>query len=201
MANAGAGSRKDELYLGGFKMTRTVRKNRSFEQKRKRPNTHQVGKQFRVSSNNKNSELNTLLRVQMLLKTNKAYRMAELQRVIGGLLVMGTLIYIFGCYVYYFSVTALKWYSLQFVNSLTLGLLKPSPLEQFHDLTFWEVYKRYSMGQPIIVGIIVILLLVIGVILSYESEEKQNMIRATVSDKRLNRDSEKWIKKGSVVRD
>ncbi|HEM3667518.1 TPA: hypothetical protein U1C81_001286 [Streptococcus suis] len=182
-------------------MTRTVRKNRSFEQKRKRPNTHQVGKQFRVSSNNKNSELNTLLRVQMLLKTNKAYRMAELQRVIGGLLVMGTLIYIFGCYVYYFSVTALKWYSLQFVNSLTLGLLKPSPLEQFHDLTFWEVYKRYSMGQPIIVGIIVILLLVIGVILSYESEEKQNMIRATVSDKRLNRDSEKWIKKGSVVRD
>lgn len=183
-------------------MVRTVRKNRSFEQKQKRPNAHQVGKQLQVFRINKSREsMNILLKTQMLLRTNKEYRIAEFQQGIGGLLVMGTLIYIFGGCVYYFSVTTLKWSFLQFVNSITLGLLKPSPLEQFHSLTFWKVYERYSMGQPIIVGIIVILLLATGVLLSIKGEEKQNMIKANINDEKLRKDYEKLEKKGSVAHD
>ncbi|MGX9845533.1 hypothetical protein ACR3IL_09635 [Streptococcus iniae] len=179
-------------------MVRAIRKNKSLEQKQKRPNTHQLGKKFQASSNNKSSELNTFLRTQMLMKANKDYRTAECQQVIGSLLVMGTLIYILGCCVYYFFVNGLKEYVPQFVSSTGLGLLKPSPLEHFHNLTFWEVYKSYSMGQPIIVGIIVILLLVIGVFLSCEGEEKQNMIRTTTSDEKLSKDYEKWIMRGDI---
>lgn len=174
-------------------MVRTVRKKRSFEQKQKRPNAHQVGKQIQASSNKESCELYPFLKTQMLLKTNKEYRIAEFQRVIGGLLVMGALIYILGSCVCYFSV--------KFVNSISLGLLKSSPfLEQFHSLTFWEFYERYSMGQPIVVGII-ILLLVTGVVLSSEGEEKQNSIRANTNDDKLSEDYEKLEKKGRVTHD
>ena len=174
-------------------MVRTVRKNRSFEQKQKRPNAHQVGRQFQVFSINKSREpMNILLKTQMLLRTNKEYRIAEFQQVIGGLLVMGTLIYIFGCCVYYFSVTTLKWSFLKFVDNITLGLLKSSPL---------EVYERYSMGQPIIVGIIVILFLATGVLLSIKGEEKKSIIIANIHDEKLKKDYEKLEKKGSAVHD
>lgn len=182
-------------------MTKPIRKTRTLTQKQKRPTSHRVGKQFRVSSNNKSSELYPFMRTQMLLKTNKEYRIAEFQQVIGGLLGTGALVYIFGGFMYYLSVNALKWYSLQFVNSISLGLLKPSPLEQFHSLTFWEVYERYSMGKPIIVGIIVIFLLVTGVILSNEGEEKQNMIRANINDEKLSKDYEKLRREGGVTND
>ena len=183
-------------------MVRTVRKNRSFEQKQKRPNAHQVGRQFQVFSINKSREpMTILLKTQMLLRTNKEYRIAEFQQVIGGLLVMGTLIYIFGCCVYYFSVTTLKWSFLKFVDNITLGLLKSSPLEQFHSFTFWEVYERYSMGQPIIVGIIVILFLATGVLLSIKGEEKKSIIIANIHDEKLKKDYEKLEKKGSAVHD
>ena len=183
-------------------MVRTVRKNRSFEQKQKRPNAHQVGRQFQVFSINKSREpMNILLKTQMLLRTNKEYRIAEFQQVIGGLLVMGTLIYIFGCCVYYFSVTTLKWSFLKFVDNIILGLLKPSHLEQFHSFTFWEVYERYSMGQPIIVGIIVILFLATGVLLSIKGEEKKSIIIANIHDEKLKKDYEKLEKKGSAIHD
>lgn len=182
-------------------MTKVIRKTRTLTQKQKRPTAHRVGKQFRVSSNNKSRELYPFLKTQMLLKTNKEYRMAEFQQVIGGLLGMGALMYIFGGCMYYFSVNVLKWYGLQFVNSITLGLLKPSPLEQFHSLTFWEVYEKYSMGQPIIVGIIVILLLVTGVVLHNKGKEKQNMIRANINDEKLSKDYEKLRREGGVTND
>lgn len=184
-------------------MVKTVRKNKSFEQKQKRSNAHQVGKQFRVFSINKSREpMNILLKTQMLLRTNKEYRIADLQRMIGGLLGMGALIYILGCYVYYVSINTLKWAVLKFVNSITLGL-KPSSLglEQFHSLTFWEAYERYSMGQPIIVGIVVILLLVTSIFLIRKGHKMQCIIESNTNDEKLRKDYEKLKKKGSAIHD
>ena len=74
-------------------------------------------------------------------------------------------------------------------------------MEQFHSFTFWEVYERYSMGQPIIVGIIVILFLATGVLLSIKGEEKKSIIIANIHDEKLKKDYEKLGKKGSAVHD
>ncbi|EPU31279.1 hypothetical protein [Streptococcus agalactiae] len=183
-------------------MIRTVRKNRSFEQKQKRPNAHQVGKQLQSSSNHKNCELNPLLRTQMLLETNREYRIAEIQQGIGGLLAVLALIYVLvGC-LYYFGARAFNSYAFQFVLKMVgLGFLKPSVLDQFHEPTVWVIYKNYSLGQPVIVGIVIIFSLVIGALLSVRGRKKQDMISANTNDDGLRKDYEMVKKKGSVTHD
>ncbi|KGM37051.1 hypothetical protein SSIN_1193 [Streptococcus sinensis] len=57
------------------------------------------------------------------------------------------------------------------------------------------------MGQPIIVGIIVILFLATGVLLSIKGEEKKSIIIANIHDEKLKKDYEKLEKKGSAVHD
>lgn len=84
---------------------KTIRKNKSFEQKKKRPNAHHVGKQYQASDNKKSSgSMNIFLRRKMLFETNKEYRNAEFQQSVGALLATVGTIYLLVGFLYYFNV-------------------------------------------------------------------------------------------------
>lgn len=178
-------------------MTIPRRKNRTWDQKKKRRASHKLGKQFKGPTNNENCEpMNPLLKTKVLLATNKEYRKAAASQSLGSLLVFSTMIYFFVGVLYYFSIKMLKSYALQVVLKVaSLGFLKPSYADQFREPIVWEVFKRYTMGKPIIVGIVILLLLVIGVFLSVKGEKKQTMIAANTKDEDLRKDYEKLIRK------
>ena len=183
-------------------MNRTGRKYRTFEQKQKRPNSHQVGKQFQISYGNKSYKLNLLLRTQMLLKTNKDYKVAEFQHFVGGLFVFLPTIYIFIGYFYYGIVRAGNSYAYQFISRMaSLDFSKSSATEQFQEPTFWEIFKNYSWDYPIIVGGVVIISLLVGIFLSKQGNKKQRMIESNTNDESLKKDYEKLIEKGSFAHD
>lgn len=173
------------------------RKNRTWEQKKKRRTSHKLGKQFKVFASNENcGPMNPLLKTKMLLATNKEYRKADTLQLLGSFLVFITIIYFFVGVLYYFSVKVIKSYAFQVVlKYISLGFLKPSAAEQFREPTVWEVFKRYSMEQPIIVGIVVILLLVMGIFISAIGQKKQAMIAANSKDEDLREDYEKLKRK------
>ena len=174
-------------------------KNRSWEQKQKRPISHQVGKQNHVSSASKNHKsINVLLKTQMLLDTNKEYRRAENQQILGSFLGFIVAVYIFVGGVYFYCVKVVKSYVLQVVlKFISLGFLKPSSADKFREPTVWEVFKRYSMGQPIIIGVIVILLLVTSITLISKGKKKQNIIEANVDGEKLGKEYENLKRKGA----
>lgn len=178
-------------------MTIPKRRNRIWEQKRKRRTSHKLGKRFKDPANNENCEpMNPLLKTTMLLATNKEYRKADTLQALGSFLVFSTIIYFLVGVLYYFSIKVLKSYTLQCVlKVVSLGFLKPSAADQFREPTVWEVFKRYTMGQPIIVGIVVLLALVIGVFLSTKGQKKQTMIAANTKDEDLKEDYEKLKRK------
>ena len=178
-------------------MMRTRRKNRTWEQKNKRRTSHKLGKQFKDPANNENCEpMNPLLKTKMLLATNEKYRKADTLKSLGSFLVFSIINYILVGVLYYFSIKVIKSYSLQVVlKVVSLGFLKSSAADQFREPTAWEVFRRYTMGQPIIVGILVLLVLVIGVFLSTEGQKKQTMIAANTKDEDLKRDYEKLKRK------
>ena len=107
-------------------MVRTIRKNRTLEQKRR--SSHQVGKQFHVSSTSKKHEsMNVLLKTKMLLDTNKEYRKAENQQVLGSFLGFIVAVYICVGAVYFYSEKVVKSYALQVVlKFISLGFLESS---------------------------------------------------------------------------
>lgn len=180
-------------------MTKTIRKNRTLEQKQKRRSSHQVGKQFHVSSASKKHEsMNVLLKTKMLLDTNKEYRRAENQQVLGSFLGFIVAVYICVGVVYFYSVKVVKSYALQVVlKFISLGFLKPSSTDQFREPTVWEVFKRYSMGQPIIAGVIVILLLATSIIFISKGHKMQNIIEANVDEEKLRKEYENFKRKGT----
>ena len=174
-------------------------KNRSWEQKQKRPTSHQVGKQNHVSNARKNQEsMNVLLKRKMLLNTNKEYRRAENKQVLGTFLGFIVAVYICVGFVYFYSVKVVKSYVLQVVlKFISLGFLRPSSADQFREPTVYEVFKRYSMGQPIIAGVIVIFLLVTTIILTRKGHKMQNVIEANVDEEKLRKEYENLKRKGA----
>ncbi|WP_044766566.1 hypothetical protein, partial [Streptococcus suis] len=149
-------------------MMKTIRKNKSFEQKKKRPNAHHVGKQYQASDNKKSSgSMNIFLRRKMLFETNKEYRNAEFQQSVGALLATVGTIYLLVGFLYYFNVKVF----LQFVlKMISLGFLKPSFADSFQEPTVWEIVNNYSMGQPVAVAIGLVILLVAGFSLVHKGQ-------------------------------
>lgn len=171
--------------------------NRTWEQKKKRRTSHKLGKQFKGFANNENYEpMNPLLKTKMLLATNKEYRKADTLQLLGSFLVIITIIYFFVGILYYFSIKVIKSYAFHVVsNFISLGFLKSSIADQFPEPTVWQVFKSYTMGQPIIVGIVVILLLVIGIFISDIGQKKQAKIAANCKDEELREDYKKLKRK------
>lgn len=179
-----------------------VRKSRTWEQKNKRRSSHQVGKKFHNSTNTKDRQMNQSLKVKMLLDTNKEYRGAETQRNIGSLLVSLPMIYIFVGYLYYGGITIVNSYLLLFASKMVnLGLLGSSTTEQFQEPTAWEVYKSYSFGKPVLVGIGLTFLLVIGVFIDHKAKKKQKKIVDNTDEQRLREAYEKLKMKGANTYD
>lgn len=180
-------------------MTRIIRKNRTLEQKQKRPISHQVGKQNHVSNARKNHEsMNVLLKTKILLDTNKDYRKAENQQVLGSFLGFIVAVYICVGAVYFYSEKVVKSYALQVVlKFISLGFLKPLAADQFREPIIWEVFKRYSMGQPIIAGVIVILLIVTSITLTSKGNKMQKVIEAHVDEEKLRKEYENFKRKGT----
>ncbi|AUA18425.1 hypothetical protein [Streptococcus suis] len=174
-------------------MMKTIRKNKSFEQKKKRPNAHHVGKQYQASDNKKSSgSMNIFLRRKMLFETNKEYRNAEFQQSVGALLATVGTIYLLVGFLYYFNVKVLNSYHLQFVlKMISLGFLKPSVADSFQEPTVWEIVNNYSMGQPVAVAIGLVILLVAGFSLGDKGQTTQSMIDSNTDDEKLKKDYEK----------
>ncbi|WP_099878016.1 hypothetical protein [Streptococcus suis] len=174
-------------------MMKTIRKNKSFEQKKKRPNAHHVGKQYQASDNKKSSgSMNIFLRRKMLFETNKEYRNAEFQQSVGALLATVGTIYLLVGFLYYFNVKVLNSYALQFVlKMISLGFLKPSVADSFQEPTVWEIVNNYSMGQPVAVAIGLVILLVAGFSLGQKGQTTQSMIDSNTDDEKLKKDYEK----------
>ncbi|HEM3454917.1 hypothetical protein NKE50_07250 [Streptococcus suis] len=174
-------------------MMKTIRKNKSFEQKKKRPNAHHVGKQYQASDNKKSSgSMNIFLRRKMLFETNKEYRNAEFQQSVGALLATVGTIYLLVGFLYYFNVKVLNSYALQFVlKMISLGFLKPSVADSFQEPTVWEIVNNYSMGQPVAVAIGLVILLVAGFSLGDKGQTTQSMIDSNTDDEKLKKDYEK----------
>lgn len=172
---------------------KTIRKNKSFEQKKKRPNAHHVGKQYQASDNKKSSgSMNIFLRRKMLFETNKEYRNAEFQQSVGALLATVGTIYLLVGFLYYFNVKVLNSYALQFVlKMISLGFLKPSVADSFQEPTVWEIVNNYSMGQPVAVAIGLVILLVAGFSLGDKGQTTQSMIDSNTDDEKLKKDYEK----------
>ncbi|WP_238144201.1 hypothetical protein [Streptococcus suis] len=172
---------------------KTIRKNKSFEQKKKRPNAHHVGKQYQASDNKKSSgSMNIFLRRKMLFETNKEYRNAEFQQSVGALLATVGTIYLLVGFLYYFNVKVLNSYALQFVlKMISLGFLKPSVADSFQEPTVWEIVNNYSMGQPVAVAIGLVILLVAGFSLGHKGQTIQSMIDSNTDDEKLKKDYEK----------
>lgn len=172
---------------------KTIRKNKSFEQKKKRPNAHHVGKQYQASDNKKSSgSMNIFLRRKMLFETNKECRNAEFQQSVGALLATVGTIYLLVGFLYYFNVKVLNSYALQFVlKMISLGFLKPSVADSFQEPTVWEIVNNYSMEQPVAVAIGLVILLVAGFSLGQKGQTTQSMIDSNTDDEKLKKDYEK----------
>ncbi|HEM3467373.1 TPA: hypothetical protein U1B12_000494 [Streptococcus suis] len=174
-------------------MMKTIRKNKSFEQKKKRLNAHHVGKQYQASDNKKSSgSMNIFLRRKMLFETNKEYRNAEFQQSVGALLATVGTIYLLVGFLYYFSVKVLNSYALKFVlKMISLGFLKTSVADSFQEPTVWEIVNNYSMGQPVAVAIGLVILLVAGFSLVHKGQTTQSLIDSNTDDEKLKKDYEK----------
>lgn len=170
---------------------KTIRKNKSFEQKKKRQNAHHVGKQYRASEYKKgNRPMNLFLRKRALFETNKDYRNAEFQQAVGHLLVSAVPIYLLVGYMYYFCVTTLNSIVHRFESKI-IGFFKPSDIDSFQEPTVWEVIKKYSLGQPVAVAIGLVILLVAGFSLGHKGQTTQSMIDSNTDDEKLKKDYEK----------
>lgn len=172
---------------------KTIRKNKSFEQKKKRPNAHHVGKQYQASDNKKSSgSMNIFLRKRALFETNKEYRNAMYQQDVGSFLTASVIIYLVVGALYYYSVSVVKSYALQFMlTKISLGYIKPIAMDSIYEPTGWEIINNYFMGQPVAVAVGLIILLVMGHSLRQKGHSVQSMIESNTDDEELREDYEK----------
>ncbi|KAF1103099.1 hypothetical protein ACFKI6_01195 [Streptococcus agalactiae] len=184
-------------------MTRTRRKNRTWEQKNKRRTSHQVGKRLEIDSFKRQPRtMNPLLKKSVLLRTNKDYQRAERQLTLGGLLVLASVSYSFMGLIYLGIVKIVKSYVLQvYLRLFTLGFIKPLNPTQMKEWSTWRVLSRYTRVHPIIAGIIVIMVIAIAIIISEKGRKTQEFIEANVDEDKLEKAYEEVKKKGSDTYD
>lgn len=155
-------------------MIRTVRKNRSFEQKQKRPNAHHVGKQLVLAKIEPTSvNLDQTDKEKMLLKTNNRYKMHERLGCLGSLIFFYGLLWF--CWIFlYGAIVKLMSHLSSYLNSQegqTSFLYLPiKSLVSIH-----EVVKEYETANPVFTTI-AILVILFGYVLAKHSAKIQNDI-------------------------
>ncbi|MDQ8821254.1 hypothetical protein RFF58_09620 [Streptococcus ruminantium] len=126
-------------------MIRIVRKKRSFEQKQKRPNAHQVGKRLSIQKSTK--QLATgFMKQEMLLATNKSYKKYDNQATLGAFLMMGPMFYFafdvaHAVVVKVWKAKVLAMLIKRFITLSTIGLIRFP--EQPVQPSFWYLLKMY----------------------------------------------------------
>lgn len=163
-------------------MTQSIRKNRTFYQKKKRPSSHQVGKRLEFSRVNERLIDNFGLK-QILLKTNKEYRKFENQLFLGAFLILGPSIYFLVGIIYIFIVKVVYEKFLmslleRLLSTVTLGG-KPLIHTVSSSSSIWELLKTYSMGN-IIFMIVVIFLFILGIVIFDRALKNQKLIEENV---------------------
>lgn len=163
-------------------MTITKRKNRTWEQKKKRRTSHQIGKRLEIDSfKSKPKTMNPLLKRDVLLRTNRDYRRAEIQQTLGALLLLASLGYTIMGLIFLGVVKIVKFYVLQTVLKLvTLGFIVPLTPSQMKEWSTWEVLRSYTRVHPVIAGTIVILVITVAVIIGKKGHKTQEFIEANI---------------------
>ncbi|QLB51108.1 hypothetical protein [Streptococcus sanguinis] len=164
-------------------MTQSIRKNRTFYQKKKRPSSHQVGKRLEFSRVNKRLIDNFGLK-QILLKTNKEYRKFENQLFLGAFLILGPSIYFLVGIIYIFIVKVVYEKFLmslleRLLSTVTLGGKPLIHTVSYSSSSIWELLKTYSMGN-IIFMIVVIFLFILGIVIFARALKNQKLIEENV---------------------
>lgn len=168
-------------------MMRTRRRNRNWEQKNKRRTSHQVGKRLEIDSfKSQPKSMNPLLIGDVLLRTNRDYRRAEIQQTLGALLLLASCSYTFMGLIFLGFAKIVKSYVLQVIlNLTTLGFIDPLTPNQMKEWSTWRVLSRYTRVHPVIAGIIVIMVIAIAIIISEKGRKTQEFIEANVDEDKL----------------
>ena len=161
-------------------MTQSIRKNRTFYQKQKRPSSHQIGKRLEFSRINERPIDNFGLK-QILLKTNKEYRKFENQLFLGAFLILGPSIYFLVGIIYIFIVKVVQEKFLiplleRLLSTVTLGG-KPLIHTVSSSSSIWELLKTYSMGNIIFV---IVVIFILGIVIFDRALKNQKLIEENV---------------------
>lgn len=164
-------------------MTKSIRKNRTFYQKQKRPSSHQIGKRLEFSRINEKPIDNFGLK-QILLKTNKEYRKFENQLFLGAFLILGPSIYFLVGIIYIFIVKVVQEKFLiplleRLLSTVTLGGKPLIHTVSSSSSSIWELLKTYSMGNIIFV-IVVIFIFILGIVIFDRALKNQKLIEENV---------------------